>query len=56
MIPPQVIDHLAYAFEENLTLEMATMKNRTAEDYQNPNAVESGHRPERLCPVYFPAA
>ena len=41
MIPPQVIDDLAHAFEENPDLEMATMKTEMQpEDYQNPNAVK----------------
>lgn len=41
MIPPQVIDDLAQAFQNDPELEMATMKTEMRpEDYDNPNAVK----------------
>ncbi len=41
MIPPEVIDKLAQAFEDDKDLNMATLKTPMAEcDYNNPNAVK----------------
>lgn len=41
LIPPEVIDNLAAAFEEDKTLQMATVKSKmNEEDYDNPNAVK----------------
>ena len=41
MIPPELIDDLAKAFEEDKQLEMATVKTpMQKEDYDNPNAVK----------------
>ncbi len=41
MIPPELIDALAKAFEETPELEMATVKTpMQKEDYDNPNAVK----------------
>ena len=41
MIPPEVIDDLAAAFEDNPELNMATLKTlMQEEDYENPNAVK----------------
>lgn len=41
LIPPEVIDKLAKAFEENAELNMATLKTpMLEEDYNNPNVVK----------------
>lgn len=41
MIPPEIIDRLAQAFEDNEDLNMATLKTVMDEaDYNNPNAVK----------------
>ena len=41
MIPPEVIDRLAQAFEDDEDLNMATLKTLMGEeDYNNPNAVK----------------
>ncbi|MGE4588254.1 MAG: 3-deoxy-manno-octulosonate cytidylyltransferase [Acidaminococcaceae bacterium] len=41
MIPPEVIDKLAQAFEDDKDLNMATLKTLMGEeDYNNPNAVK----------------
>lgn len=41
MIPPEVIDKLAQAFEDDQDLNMATLKTLMGEeDYNNPNAVK----------------
>ena len=41
MIPPEVIDRLAQAFEDDKDLNMATLKTlMNPEDYNNPNAVK----------------
>ena len=41
MIPPEVIDRLAQAFEDDKDLNMATLKTLMGEeDYNNPNAVK----------------
>lgn len=41
MIPPEVIDKLAQAFEEDEDVQMATLKTlMPEEDYANPNAVK----------------
>ena len=41
MIPPEIIDRLAQAFEEEPELKMATMKARMPEsEYQDPSAVK----------------
>ena len=41
MIPPEVIDKLAHAFEDDKELSMATLKTLMGEeDYNNPNAVK----------------
>lgn len=41
LIPPEVIDNLAEVFEQDPTLQMATIKSKMdPEDYDNPNAVK----------------